>query len=68
MVFPWLSIISGNMDAIIKVKATVFPQFRSVFSYLQSVLGVLERKFIKIKENSIFHGVALIFHTLKIIF
>jgi len=36
-----------------------------VFSFLQSVLGALEWKFIKIKYNSVFHGVSLIFHALK---
>jgi len=36
-----------------------------VFSILQSILGAFEWKFIKIKENSAFHGVSLIFHTLK---
>jgi len=41
------------MDAIIEVKETVFAQFLDVV--LQFVLGEIEWKFIKIKENSVFY-------------
>ena len=61
-----LWIISGNMVVIIKVKSAVFPQLECCgVSFMQTVLGELEWKIIKIKENSMFHGISLIFHTLN---
>jgi len=50
------------MDAIIKFKVTVPHNLDVVFSFLQCVLGELEWKTIKIKENSAFHSVPLNFH------
>jgi len=36
-----------------------------VFPCMQSILGEIKGRIIKMKENSMFHGVSLIFHTLK---
>jgi len=53
------------MDSIIAVKVAFSHNLNVVFSFMQSVLGELDWKIIKIKVNSIFHGFSLIFHTFK---
>jgi len=50
------------MDAIIKFRETASPNLGMMFSFMQTVLGELQWKIIKMKENSVFLGVPLIFH------
>jgi len=54
----------GYMGAIIKLKKTVSLNLDVVF-FLQLVLGELEWKIFKIKENSVFHGASFNCHRLK---
>ncbi len=35
------------------------------YPFLQTILAKVELKFIRVKENTIFHGVSLIFHKTK---
>jgi len=60
---------SRTLESVISVVPTgdlfVFLIWDVVFSFMKSVLGEFEWNIINIKDNSVFHGVLLIFHRLN---
>jgi len=47
------------------MKQTVFLNLGLAYPFLHTVLARLDWKFIRVKENSVYHGVSLNFHKMK---
>jgi len=73
MVFPWFSIIWKPTCSCFLATLMLFHNWNRIFSlmlkmaypFLQTILATFAWKFMKIKENSVFHGVSLNFHNMK---